>query len=43
MNGNKCRINGQKGTNIEHSFQNDNIQKIFLLHINKQVPSVCAF
>ena len=22
-----CPINGQKGTNLEHSFQNNNIQK----------------
>ena len=25
-----CRINGQKGTYVEHPFQNNNIQKIFL-------------
>ena len=34
-----CRINGQKGTNLEHSFQNNNIQKIFqsviIYHLNR--------
>ena len=32
-----CRINGQKGTNVEHSFQNNNIQKIFLSVITYQI------
>ena len=39
-----CRINGQKGTKVEkveHSFQNNNIRKIFLsaliYHINRYI------
>ena len=40
-----CRINGQKGTNVEHSFQNNNIQKIFLFvviyHINRYMYKKC--
>ena len=36
-----CRINEQKGTNVEHSFQNNNIQKVFLsviiYHINRYI------
>ena len=36
-----CRINEQKGTNVEHSFQNNNVQKIFLsviiYHINRKI------
>ena len=35
----QCWINGQKGTNVEHSFQNNSKQKIFLsviiYHINR--------
>ena len=34
----RCRINGQRGTNVKDSFQNNNIQKFFLsvftYHIN---------
>ena len=49
----RSRINAQKGTNVEHLFQNNNIRKnlpsFMIYHINryigvtKQVSSVCAF